>query len=94
MSKKVKLFGVLVFNLKGWWMLLYLLGIMAVWPFIQSFGIFRIPYKKGEWDWKKILKTGFGAYFFVFMFVSTICFSLITLPDYRLQVNNRADIAC
>lgn len=85
------LLGVLLFNLKGWWMFLYLILLLLGWPFFQSFVIFRLPYKKDEWDWKKILKTGVGAHFFSFMLISTICFSLITLPEYRINVNNPAD---
>ncbi len=85
------LLGVLAFGLKGWWMLLYLVLFLFGWPFIQSLLIFRLPYKKGEWDWKKILKTGVGAHFFTFMLLTTICFSLITYSDYSARVTNRAD---
>ncbi|MHA1611357.1 MAG: LVIVD repeat-containing protein [Promethearchaeota archaeon] len=85
------LLAVLVFNLRGWWMLLYLAGFMLVWPFIQSFLIFRLPYKKDQWDWKQILKTGVGAFFFIFMLVSTASFTLLTYSDYKDQLNNPAD---
>ncbi|MHA1776225.1 MAG: hypothetical protein DRO88_11980 [Promethearchaeia archaeon] len=85
------LFGVLVFDLRGWWMFLYLAGFMLVWPFLQSFVIFRLPYKKKQWDWKKILKTGVGAFFFSFMLISTVCFTIITYGDYKDKVVNPAD---
>ncbi|MCF2138958.1 MAG: hypothetical protein K9W44_02735 [Candidatus Lokiarchaeota archaeon] len=85
------LFGVLVFDLRGWWMFLYLVGFILIWPFIQSFLIFRLPYKKEQWDWKQILKTGIGAFFFIFMLVSTACFTLVTYSDYKDQVTNPAD---
>lgn len=86
------LFGVFVFNLRGWWMLLYLVGFLLIWPFIQSFLIFRLPYKKGQWDWKQILKTGVGAFFFIFMLISTASFTLLTYNDYKDQVNNPANV--
>ena len=37
------IFGVLVFGLIGWRMLLYLVFFMFGWPFIQSFFIFKLP---------------------------------------------------
>lgn len=85
------LFGVLVFDLRGWWMFLYLAGFMLIWPFFQSFVIFRLPYKKKQWDWKKILKTGVGAFFFSFMLISTVCFTIVTYGDYKDKVTNPAD---
>ncbi len=85
------LLGVLVFNLRGWWMLLYLAGFLLLWPFIQSFLIFRLPYKKDQWDWKQILKTGVGAFFFIFMLISTASFTLLTYGEYKDRLNNPAD---
>ena len=85
------LLGVLVFKLVGWWMLLYMVLLLLGWPFIQSFLIFRLPYQKDKWDWKQILKTGIGGYFFTFMFVSTICFTLVSYPAWNDQLSNHAD---
>ncbi len=85
------LLGVLVFKLVGWWMFLYMMLLLLGWPFIQSFLIFRLPYKKDKWDWKQILKTGIGGYFFTFMFVSTICFTLVSYPAWDDRLSNPAD---
>ena len=83
-------FGVLVFKLVGWWLLIYMLGFLLVWPFFQSFVIFRLPYKKDQWDWKEILKSGIGAYFFIFMLVSTLIFTLMHFPEYSDRISNPA----
>ena len=85
------LLGVLVFKLVGWWIFLYMMLLLLGWPFIQSFLIFRLPYKKDKWDWKQILKTGIGGYFFTFMFISTICFTLVSYPAWNDQFSNPAD---
>jgi hypothetical protein len=84
-------FGVVVFKIVGWWMLLYMGLFLLVWPFIQSFLIFRLPYQKDKWDWKQILKTGIGGYFFIFMFIGTICFTLMSYPAWDTQFSNPAD---
>ncbi|MHA1601939.1 MAG: LVIVD repeat-containing protein [Promethearchaeota archaeon] len=83
--------GVFLFQLVGWWMLLYIAGFMLAWPFFQSFIIFRLPYKKGKWDWKKILTKGIGGFFFTFMLVSTACFTLINYQNYNDRLQNPAD---
>ncbi len=85
------IFGVLVFNLIGWGMLLYLVFFMFGWPFIQSFLIFKIPYIKEKWDWKQILKTGIGVHFFIFMVVSSLLFTYTTYPDWDERLSNPAD---
>jgi len=73
--------GTLVFNLVGWWMLLYMVVIWVGWPWIMSFLILRIPYEKGTWDWKTILKTGWGIYFLLFMLISTIIHTLMVMKE-------------
>ena len=85
------LLGVLVFQLVGWWLLIYMLGFLLIWPFFQSFVIFRLPYKKDQWDWKQILKSGIGAYFFIFMLISTLSFTLLNYTDYTDRFDNPAD---
>ncbi|WP_371801982.1 LVIVD repeat-containing protein [Candidatus Lokiarchaeum ossiferum] len=85
------LLGVLVFKLVGWWMFLYMMLLLLGWPFIQSFLIFKLPYQKDKWDWKQILKTGIGGHFFTFMFISTICFTLVSYPAWDDQLSNPAD---
>lgn len=75
--------GRVVFDLVGWWMLLWMVCWWVGFPWIMSFVIFRIPYEKDQWDWKTILKTGFGLYFFAFMVVSTICHTFLVMPNYE-----------
>jgi len=83
-------FGVFIFRLVGWWLLIYMLGFLLIWPFFQSFVIFRLPYKKDRWDWKEILKSGMGGYFFIFMLVSTMVFTLMHFPEYSDRLDNPA----
>lgn len=61
-------------------MLLWLVCFWIGWPFVLSFVILRYPYEKGKWDWKMILKTGVGAFFFVFMVSSTLLHTLMFVP--------------
>lgn len=77
--------GRAAFGLVGWWMLLYMVLIWVGWPWIMSFVILRIPYQKGKWDWKMILKTGWGIYFLLFMFIGTIVHTIMFMaanPEY------------
>ena len=74
--------GVLVFNLVGWWMLLYMILMMAGFPWILSFGIFRFKYDKENWSWKEILKEGAGIFFLTFMLVSTIFHTIMYIGEF------------
>jgi hypothetical protein len=85
------IFGSAVFKLIGWWMLAYLLVFLLVFPFFLSFVIFKLKYIKDQWDWKKILKTGLAAFFFLFMLVSTAIHTINTFDNYKSQFDNPAD---
>jgi hypothetical protein len=76
------LLGRVVFNLVGWPMFFWMIAFWFGWPWLISFVIFRIPYEKGKWDWKMIMKTGIGAYFFLFMLTSTIAHTIMVMPLY------------
>ena len=69
-------FGVYVFQLVGWWMLIYMILMWFGFPWILSFGYFRFAYDKENWSWKEILKEGAGIFFLTFMLVSTVCHTL------------------
>ncbi len=75
----------------GWWMFLYMMCFQFIFPFFLSFVVFRLPYKKGKWDWKNILKTGIGVNFFIFLFASTAVHTLIEFPEWKEQLYNHAD---
>ena len=75
------LLGRLVFNLIGWNLLWWLLAFLVGFPWFISFVIMRIPYEKDTWDWKMIMKTGIGAFFFLFMLVGTIVHTLLIMED-------------
>ncbi|MHA1871667.1 MAG: hypothetical protein ACTSU2_10100 [Promethearchaeota archaeon] len=69
------------FNLVGWNMLLYMLGFWFGFPFILTF-MMGYKYDKEKWDWKMILKTGVGMFFFAFMVTGTIVHTLMVIPNY------------
>ena len=79
------LLGRLAFGLIGWKMLGWMIGWWFGFPWVVSFLILRIPYEKVKWDWKMIMKTGIGAYFFIFMITATIAHTLIVMNDPSLQ---------
>ena len=85
------IFGAWPIQLVGWWMFLYMMCFLFIFPFFLSFVIFRIPYKKGKWDWKNILKTGIGVNFFIFLFASTAIHTIIIYPEWEDQLHNPAD---
>ncbi|QEE14883.1 LVIVD repeat-containing protein [Promethearchaeum syntrophicum] len=85
------IFGAWPFQLVGWWMFLYMMCFQFIFPFFLSFVVFRLPYKKGKWDWKNILKTGIGANFFIFLLASTAVHTFVVFPDWRDQLQNHAD---
>lgn len=81
----VAIIGTVGFHFVGWVMLAWMGGFLLGFPWIMSFVIFRIPYVKGKWDWKHILKTGIGAYFFIFMLIATILHTIIVMNDPELN---------
>ncbi|MHA1475976.1 MAG: LVIVD repeat-containing protein [Promethearchaeota archaeon] len=78
-------------QLVGWWMFLYMMCFQFLFPFFLSFVVFRLPYKKGKWDWKNILKTGIGVNFFIFLFASTAVHTIVIYPEWSDQLHNHAD---
>ena len=78
-------------QLVGWWMFLYMMCFQFIFPFFLSFVVFRLPYKKGKWDWKHILKTGIGANFFIFLFASTVVHTMVVYPEWEEKLQNHAD---
>jgi hypothetical protein len=79
------LLGRLVFQLIGWNMLFWMIGWWFGFPWITSFLILRVKYDKKKWDWKMIMKTGIGAFFFLFMLTATIAHTLIVMNDPTLD---------
>ncbi len=75
----------------GWWMFLYMMCFQFIFPFFLSFVVFRLPYKKGKWDWKNISKTGIGINFFIFLFASTAVHTIVIYPEWKDQLHNPAD---
>jgi len=85
------IFGAWPFQIVGWWMFLYMMCFQFIFPFVLSFVVFRLPYKKGKWDWKNILKTGIGINFFIFLFASTAVHTIVIFPEWSERLNNPAD---
>lgn len=75
------LLGRIAFGLIGWNMLIWMISWWFGFPWIASFLIWRIPYDKQKWDWKMIMKTGIGIFFFIFMLTSTIAHTIIVMND-------------
>jgi hypothetical protein len=75
--------GRVLVGLIGWDMLIWMVCWWFGFPWIMSFIIFRIPYEKKKWDWKKIMKTGVGIYFFLFMVTATICHTFMAMPIFE-----------
>jgi len=71
------LFGRLFFGLIGWPMFLWMISFWLGFPPIVSFLILRYPYDREEWNWKIILKTGVGIFFFTFMVVGTLIHTIL-----------------
>lgn len=75
--------GTLGIRLVGWFMLLWMLSFMLVFPLLPNFFIMQEIFNNDKKEWVKItLKTGIGGYFFTFMVVSTIIHTLIVWPNY------------
>lgn len=71
------LLGRLLLGLIGWLIFFWMLFFWFGFPFIISFLILRYPYDKEEWNWKIILKTGVGIFFFTFMVVGTLVHTIL-----------------
>lgn len=69
------LVGRLFLGLIGWPMFIWMLSFWLGFPFIISFLI--SPYDNEEWNWKIILKTGIGIFFFTFMVVGTLIHTIL-----------------
>ena len=79
----VAMVGTLIFRLVGWFMLLWMLSFLLVFPLIPNYFIMQDLFNNDKKEWIKItLKTGIGGYFFTFMVVSTIIHTLIVWPNY------------
>jgi Flp pilus assembly protein TadB len=70
------LIGVLI-GILGWRLLIWMICFWFITPFFVSFIVFRYEYNKEKWNWKNIIKPGIGIFFFLFMIVSTITFTLM-----------------
>ncbi|MFX1495270.1 MAG: hypothetical protein ACFFBZ_13370, partial [Promethearchaeota archaeon] len=70
------LIGVLI-GLIGWRLLIWMICFWFITPFFFSFIVFRYKYNKEKWNWKNIIKPGVGIFFFLFMIISTITFTLM-----------------
>ncbi|MHA1297814.1 MAG: hypothetical protein ACTSO9_00045 [Candidatus Helarchaeota archaeon] len=77
------LLGRVVFGLVGWNLFYWLLGWLFGFPWVMSFLIFRIPYEKGKWDWKMIMKTGIGIFFFMFMVIGTLVHTFMVMSRFE-----------
>lgn len=71
------LVGRLLLGLIGWLLFFWLLGFWFGFPFIISFFILKYKYDKEEWNWKTILKTGIGIFFFTFMVVAVLTHTIL-----------------
>lgn len=72
--------GVYFFDLVSYPLLIWMLAFWFGFPFFVSFVIFRYEYDKEEWSWKNIIMPGIGIYFFLFMIVAIIMYTLKTVP--------------
>jgi len=77
------LLGRVVFGYVGWNLFYWLLGWWFGFPWLLSFLILRIPYEKGKWDWKMIIKTGIGIFFFIFMVVGTLVHTFMVMERFE-----------
>lgn len=72
--------GVYFFDLVSYPLLIWMLAFWFGFPFFVSFVIFRYQYDEEEWSWKNIIMPGIGIYFFLFMIVAIIMYTLKTVP--------------
>jgi hypothetical protein len=85
------IFGTAVFNLVGWGMFIFFIIFLLAFPFFISFIIMKVPYEKGKWDWKMIMKKGLSPHFFLFMLVTTIVHTHMVNEDFAILWDNPAD---
>lgn len=67
-------------GLTSWWLFLWMLIFWLGFPFLVSFLIFRYEYDKEEWNWKNIIRPGIGIFFFLFMIIAILFFTLRVTP--------------
>lgn len=63
-------------GLVSWSLFIWMLAFWFGFPFFVSFVIFRYNYDKDEWSWKNIIMPGIGIFFFLFMIVAIILYTL------------------
>ena len=68
--------GVQIFGLLSWPLFIWMLAFWFGFPFFVSFVIFRYDYDEEEWNWKNIIMPGIGIFFFLFMIVAVILYTL------------------
>jgi hypothetical protein len=66
-------------GLISWSLFIWMLAFWFGFPFFVSFVIFRYKYDKEEWSYKNILMPGIGIFFFLFMMVAIIIYTLLIL---------------
>lgn len=72
--------GVQIFELMSWPLFIWMLAFWVGFPFFVSFFIFRYEYDNEEWNWKNIIMPGIGIYFFLFMIIAIIIYTLQNTP--------------
>lgn len=76
--------GTVGINLVGWLMLLWMLLFMLLFPLLPNYFIMRDLYDTNKKEWiKTTLKTGIGGFFFIFMFLSTMCHTLLVFSNFN-----------
>lgn len=63
-------------GLTSWWLLIWMISFYLGAPFLVSFLILRYKYDQEEWSWKNILKPGIGIFFFLFMIVVILIYTI------------------
>ena len=63
-------------GLVSWSLFIWMLAFWFGFPFFVSFVIFRYTYDEEEWNWKNIIMPGIGIFFFLFMIVAIILYTL------------------
>lgn len=63
-------------GLVSWALFIWMVAFWFGFPFFVSFVIFRFEYDKEEWNWKNIIMPGIGIFFFLFMIVAVILYTL------------------
>jgi len=63
-------------GLVSWSLFIWMLAFWFGFPFFVSFVIFRYDYDEEEWNWKNIIMPGIGIFFFLFMIVAVILYTL------------------